>query len=176
MTAEKKNRITFYLFLFLTITWMIVIFVFSSQNAEKSTDTSHYVGMIFGKIFVPGFKELSSDKQFEFAAQIDYPVRKTAHACAFGLIGFFSFMTVFFFARSRGKAEKKRIWIYGLSALAFSVAYAASDEFHQLFVPGRAGKITDVLIDGSGALVFILFSILFINLIERKKTISGSEI
>lgn len=34
--------------------------------------------------------------------------------------------------------------------------YAASDEFHQLFVPGRSGRLTDVLIDSAGLLAGIL--------------------
>ena len=31
------------------------------------------------------------------------------------------------------------------------MAYACTDELHQLFVPGRAGMVTDVLIDSTGA-------------------------
>lgn len=37
------------------------------------------------------------------------------------------------------------------AALAVTVAYACTDELHQLFVPGRAGMVTDVLIDSTGA-------------------------
>jgi VanZ family protein len=37
-------------------------------------------------------------------------------------------------------------------ALATAVVFAASDEWHQTFVPGRGGNITDVVIDSSGAL------------------------
>lgn len=40
-----------------------------------------------------------------------------------------------------------------LTAFAFSALYAASDEFHQLFVPGRAGLLSDVGIDSCGAAV-----------------------
>ena len=37
-----------------------------------------------------------------------------------------------------------------LSAMIFCVAFAASDEFHQSFVPERFGTIQDVLIDSLG--------------------------
>lgn len=37
-------------------------------------------------------------------------------------------------------------------ALLFCLAYAASDEWHQSFVPGRGPSVRDVLIDGIGAL------------------------
>ena len=34
--------------------------------------------------------------------------------------------------------------------------YAASDELHQLFVPGRSGEIKDVLLDSLGVLLGVL--------------------
>ena len=37
-----------------------------------------------------------------------------------------------------------------LLAAVFSLAYAASDELHQFFVPYRGARLTDVLIDGMG--------------------------
>ena len=39
-----------------------------------------------------------------------------------------------------------------LLALLLAVAFAASDEYHQSFVPGRHGTVVDVLIDSVGAL------------------------
>jgi hypothetical protein len=36
--------------------------------------------------------------------------------------------------------------------LGFSVLCAASDEYHQTFVPARGGRVTDVLIDSGGIL------------------------
>jgi VanZ family protein len=40
-----------------------------------------------------------------------------------------------------------------LLAWALTVLYAASDEFHQSFVPGRMASLLDVLIDAIGALL-----------------------
>ena len=40
-------------------------------------------------------------------------------------------------------------------AFALTIAYATSDEFHQSFVPNRHPMVTDVFIDGFGALVAI---------------------
>ena len=45
-----------------------------------------------------------------------------------------------------------------LPAWALSVAYAVSDEFHQHFVPGRAGRPLDVAIDATGALAGVLIA------------------
>jgi VanZ family protein len=36
-------------------------------------------------------------------------------------------------------------------AWALTVLYAASDEYHQTFVPGRNGQWLDVIVDGVGA-------------------------
>lgn len=38
-------------------------------------------------------------------------------------------------------------------AYAITVAYAATDEFHQTFVTGRVGTPVDVLVDAAGAAV-----------------------
>ena len=43
-----------------------------------------------------------------------------------------------------------------LPAFAFAVAYAVTDELHQMFVPGRAGTLLDVAVDAAGALTGIL--------------------
>ena len=52
-------------------------------------------------------------------------------------------------------------------AWAFSVAYATSDEIHQLFVPGRACLASDVLIDASGALAGIAVFALAVKLFAQ---------
>jgi hypothetical protein len=39
----------------------------------------------------------------------------------------------------------------GLLALALTLLYAISDEYHQSFVPGRHSRETDVFVDGLGA-------------------------
>jgi VanZ family protein len=46
-------------------------------------------------------------------------------------------------------------WIWALS-WTFAVLYAASDEWHQLFVPDRHPQLTDVLIDLCGAATGLL--------------------
>ena len=46
-------------------------------------------------------------------------------------------------------------------AILISTLYGATDEFHQLFTPGRHGQVTDVLIDGFGACLFFVGTRLF---------------
>ncbi len=50
-------------------------------------------------------------------------------------------------------------WAMGIRrawpAWLMTIAYAATDEFHQSFVPGRTARMTDVLIDAAGAAIGI---------------------
>jgi VanZ family protein len=50
-------------------------------------------------------------------------------------------------------------------AFALGVAYAVSDEVHQAFVPGRAGRPLDLAIDAVGLLVGIF---LYLELRQRR--------
>lgn len=58
-------------------------------------------------------------------------------------------------------------------ALMFAVLFAASDEWHQTFVPGRDGCVRDVVIDASGASVAAL--ILMIKARQKKHDENNRE-
>lgn len=123
--------------------WMCLIFWFSAQPAEESGDMSLAAGKIVGEIFVPGYEEWTKERQTAFAERIDYPVRKAAHAAEYAC---FSFLLMAMYQSYGFRGGKQR----GLSFVS-AAAYAATDELHQLFVPGRACRITDVMIDSAGA-------------------------
>jgi len=67
-----------------------------------------------------------------------------AHMCAFGLFAFF-------LARA---LPRQPLSSPKTTALAFILTciYALSDEFHQLFVPGRAFELLDLALDNLGGL------------------------
>ena len=91
------------------------------------------------------------EEQEAFAETINYPVRKAAHATEYAVLGILVLV--------RCKYQKK--WTRKcmiLTAWGISTMYAATDEIHQLFVPGRACMVTDVMIDSAGALTGILFA------------------
>ena len=60
MIDIKAFRITAALFLVL---WMILIFTFSSQNAEVSSETSGSVVQKLCEVFYPDFKEAPAEEQ-----------------------------------------------------------------------------------------------------------------
>lgn len=129
----------------LALLWMGLIFWFSAQPSEESANMSHRVGRMAGELFVPGFSHWPEQKQEDFAAAIDYPLRKCAHASEYAVLAVLLFLM---FASYQPSVKR------GLALAFFTAAvYAASDEFHQLFVPGRSGQARDVIIDSIGALV-----------------------
>lgn len=164
MKKEKKNKTVFAIFLTLTVIWLCVIFLYSAKDGNESSETSHFVGMLFGKIFVPGFRKWSFEKQDAFAGTIDYPLRKVAHGVEYGILGFLSYMSLH---TKKGHS----LITSAVFAFAFSVLYAISDEIHQYFVPGRACKLTDVLIDSLGA-----FLVIFVTFLITKKKIAKNNL
>ncbi len=72
----------------------------------------------------------------------DFALRKIAHATIYALLFFLWWRALRGFGAD-GRALG--------AALAVTVAYAISDEWHQSFVEGRHGSPVDVLIDTAGA-------------------------
>lgn len=91
-----------------------------------------------------------SDTQSGFFAMLlpflpVWVIRKTAHMTLYAILAFCA-------ACSQIKPSFKKV-------LLFCACYACTDEFHQLFIPGRSGEIRDVCIDSLGACIgFLLFT------------------
>lgn len=154
-------------FLILMLVWMTVIFAFSCRTGVESTGDSYQIGMSVGRLVVPAFHNLSSEEQLAFAERVDYPVRKTAHALEYAVLGAFAAGWLYDAKRRRGNNI--------LSAWLVATLYAATDEIHQLFVPGRSGQLTDVLLDSAGAFAGVLSMAGILYLIRRRRSSRGSE-
>lgn len=134
-----------------TVLWMGMIFWFSAAPAEESTDMSLSAGSIVSKFLNPDFDELTESEQKAFVEKIDHPVRKSAHAGEYALLGML-FMGSLGAYRAGGKRRIIAVWVC-------TTAYAATDELHQLFVAGRSCQISDVMLDSTGAVAGILLYI-----------------
>ncbi|MDD3360217.1 MAG: VanZ family protein [Hespellia sp.] len=143
------------IFMILTVCWMIGIFTFSSRTAELSSQDSNHVGIVIGEMFVPDFENWSKAKQQAFAEKVDHPIRKTAHAAEYAVLGAM-LMGVFAGEQSKRWSVLKS-WILG-------TGYAATDEFHQLFVAGRSGQMSDVMLDSFGVFAGVLIACFFLVL------------
>lgn len=156
-------------FFILTLVWMVVIFLFSGRTGEESTEDSYLIGMSVGRMVVPAFNDLSDEEQLAFAERVDYPIRKTAHAMEYAVLGVFIAGWVYDETFKRAKST--------LYAWLIVTVYAATDELHQLFVVGRSGQITDILLDSVGAFfgVLIMVCILYGILNRRAKKMSKNS-
>ncbi|WP_313128227.1 VanZ family protein [Anaerocolumna sp.] len=125
---------------------MCVIFYFSHQEAAASSRLS---GGIIENIFSLNEKifslELPIEERNHWLELLETLIRKAAHMTEYGILAI-ALSYSFYVYGKRGRSLI--LW-----SEVIAVLYAATDEFHQLFVPGRSGQVTDVLIDGSGALI-----------------------
>lgn len=128
----------------LALIWMCVIFAFSAQTKEESSAVSE--GFSYRIVNTTGlFFHLNLDEEQlrEIAAAIEYFVRKAAHMTEFAILAVLLYIWL-----DRWEIARIR---RGCLAAFLTMIYACSDELHQLFVAGRSGRISDVLIDSVGA-------------------------
>lgn len=146
----------------LLLALMVGIFVFSHQPADISSQVSG--GLIYRTLnfILSGFDSLSKAEKAQMVESLQYVVRKAAHALSYAAMGALSMglMSTFDF--------KKR----GLPAvLAFLICllYSISDETHQLFVQGRSGQVSDVVLDSCGAIFGIAVVCFFICIVRKHR-------
>lgn len=152
----KSKNVIDIIFWTLTVLWCCVIFGFSAEKGEDSGGTSGRVCTIVAKIFVSDFEDMSRTQKAEIIENMQFFIRKTAHFIAYLVLGFLSSMAL------RSKPIVKR----GGISLVFTFMYAVSDEIHQYFVPDRACRFPDVLIDTAGGLCGIVISALILQALK----------
>lgn len=152
-----KKRIYVAVFSCLSLLWIIFIWGNSLQRGDVSGAMSgsltQRINDFFGQ-FIDGFY-ISG-----------YVVRKTAHFLEFALLALllcFDYRFIFCINKDSSIKRISALWL----ALPTAVAVACIDESIQLFVEGRVGSITDVLIDSSGALLCTL--VFYLVLAVRKR-------
>ena len=138
------KKILGWVFVFLTVAWMVLIFSMSSADSGKSSGMSRSVDRTVARVIHSDFDKWESDRQDAFIMKIDHPVRKIAHFSEYTVLGILLITTCRLWGLGPGRSF--------LLSFPLGVAYAATDEIHQSFVSGRAGRFTDVLIDGGGVL------------------------
>ncbi len=97
----------------------------------------------------------------------DFVAKKSAHFTEYALLAAFMLRGL------RGEAPlrpARLIW-----ALVLTVLYAASDEYHQTFVPGREGRLLDVGIDALGAMISLVLQRRFLRFPLKHPSPNKSE-
>lgn len=135
------------------VAWMALIF-YLSTDALSSQRTSRIIG--------PILRWLKPDISDEAVRQVQFAARKTAH------VGNYAILSVLLW-RARPRRGTQWDWKVAGWALALSVLYAISDEWHQSFVPSRGASAADVLIDTAGAAIGLAFLWAIRTMISRRK-------
>lgn len=146
----------------LVVIWMAVIFVFSATPADESDKQSK------GVIYIITEKiEGKSAEQIENIDSLNHLIRKFAHGSVYFVL---CMLIMNLILQIKDKNYK---FTYALVAILISFLYACTDEFHQIFVDGRAGRFTDILIDTLGATLGVTLYVLIFkirkNMLINKK-------
>ncbi|MBB5324170.1 VanZ family protein [Anoxybacillus tepidamans] len=119
----------------LVVIWCLVIYSFSEFSFFTGKNTEQIIRHMLA------YWPFAQGEGDETASPLNFIVRKSAHLSAFGILAALVF-----------KALAPRRWAY-IGAWSFATLYAATDEWHQSFEPGRTALFSDVLIDACGALL-----------------------
>lgn len=157
--------------LILCLFWMGLIFYNSSQTGEESNLFSNKV-LNRIKSEINGTAYDNNSNSFD-AFSLDNVkgdfgvtdgnsfVRKNAHAFEYLVLAILFAITL----KQFGFKNKNAV-IYILFGVLF---YAVTDEYHQLYVPGRGSSVRDVIIDFIGGVFgVILFNLLDLIIIKLK--------
>ena len=159
--VSKKEKIIRTALWCAAVLWMGMIFMFSAQGANESSETSRMtIEKLFEIMGITNTEEIFADE--ERYLMIDFIVRKSAHFCIFGVLG------VLLASAVSRYADPGRFRCL-LTAFLIGVLYALTDELHQYFVPGRACQLRDVCIDSVGVLCGCTAVYLVMKLMLRKK-------
>ncbi|MGD9677477.1 MAG: VanZ family protein [Vulcanibacillus sp.] len=139
------------------ILWMILIFILSHQPAMQSNQLS--AGLT--EVIINTIEKAIPTVEFDIRS-FNYIVRKNAHFYAYLIMGILMMNAI------------KKCGVCGIRSIVITllicVLYAVSDEFHQLFVIGRDGRLKDVLIDSAGSVVGITMFLFYYSKIKREAT------
>lgn len=155
-----SSKVIFYLCLVLCLLWAGVIFKMSHETAVASAERSGGFSDVVASVLVENFEELSESEKEDILSQIDHVIRKIAHFGIFTILGALLTLVFLYF-----DITWKWHWI---APLGSGVLYALSDEIHQYFIPGRAQRLGDVVIDSFGVLCGTAFIILIAYFIMKK--------
>jgi VanZ family protein len=124
------------------IAWMVIIFSASSDQGSMQ-----HSSRIIEPLLLWFFPKLDPS----IIHSIVMAARKGAHMTEYAILA--GLLWRAFSPRNRNWGwEWRPAWL----ALLIVILYAATDEFHQTFVPTREGSVVDVLIDTVGAAIGLL--------------------
>jgi len=148
----------------MTAAVMVMIFLFSMENAEKSDKRSGVISQTVVEVIHPEYADLKPEQQKHIFDSVQHVVRKCAHFTEYMILGF---MIRLCLESWIGHRMKKSRWLV-LIGFGAGAAYACSDEIHQLAIDGRSGQMKDVFVDCAGVLAGVAIGTVVVNLVNRR--------
>ena len=146
MNVNKKN--IKYVKCIIAIICCIIIFSFSAVPATASTKQSK--GLTYNVIKLLNGNKLTEKELVKLTKRVNPVIRKIAHFSIYMIFAIFTYMFIEEL-NIKSKSEKERLRKNIIYTCIFCIIYAIFDEIHQIYVPGRTGKVIDVIIDTLGA-------------------------
>ncbi len=147
---------------------MYIIFWFSDQEWYESSDQS--TGFTYELVSViADASDMDTGTKMKWVVILEPYIRKLCHMGEYAVL----FLLLLFALNKLIKDFYKKVFI----TLCLTFLYACSDEIHQLFVIGRSGSFSDVVVDSLGAVLMMFFVIFIYKKKNRGATggIAGSE-
>ena len=150
----NKKKIYTVTAVILLIALYIVIFCFSAENGESSSDISGRFTQAILDLYhrIRGITKIPEGTAAGDVLSLEGIIRKLAHFGEYMCMGFLSYSLVMLWYRP--------LWRGGFLVVLQLLVSASLDEFHQYFVPGRNASIRDVMIDVAGGITGILIIVI----------------
>jgi len=113
-------------------------------SGQKATVSDQLSLSLLSRILM--FVGINSANHLAF---FNFLIRKIAHFSEYLILSILTTNTLAVSFQWKNK-------LYYLISFILCTLYAASDEIHQLFIPGRSGQINDVILDSFGVLAGIM--------------------
>ena len=152
---NKKINILRAILIILLLMMFETIFNFSNQNGEKSGSISREITEKVTKN-IKAIQKLEKSEKEKVLGKIEHYIRKLAHFSLYFMVG----ILIMSLMSTYDLKNIKRMFI----SWRIGIIYAASDEFHQIFIPDRTASIFDIIIDSCGVFCGIIFAQLIIKI------------
>jgi VanZ family protein len=121
--------------------WMGIIFT-ASSDAKSAQHSSVF--------FEPFVRWLFPHMSENHVGELHHLFRKCCHLMEYAFFALMAWRAI-----RQPQKNDRRPWRWDEAGLALALLflYAASDEFHQIFVPGRTALFSDVIVDTSGGVI-----------------------
>jgi VanZ family protein len=154
-STEARRGIAYWVSAWLPVAIAIAVIAIESTKYLGADHTSHPLRWLYEHLF-----GVVSDRRWDL---LHHFIRKAGHFLGYGAVGL-TWLRAWWMT-----LPQTAFFQDALLAVLGTALVAASDEYHQTFLPNRTGLARDVLLDCCGAVAMQLLVFLFIRLFRPKK-------